>query len=274
VSRRGVAALAVLLAAGAGCSREEAPDAPTRPSNEATAAPRSGPVPYTAVETVPDGVDVPGTVKITGPIPKLKPYPVTQDTPFCGSSSRLNRSLQLGPENGVANAVVEILGIGRGKRFVGTDAVLDQKGCAFEPYVQVIKRGVKLTLRNSDPVNHNVHAYAPSAPFDDGKSSNESLFNMGMPLQGQTFPQPLDESRWGPIRIKCDAHSWMFAWVYAASSPYAEVTDTSGRFTLAAVPPGTYTLRVWHELLGSKDVPLTVEPGVAPLSIELSVAGP
>ena len=50
--------------------------------------------------------------------------------------------------------------------------------------------------------------------------------------------------------MKCDVHYWMEGWLYAAPNPYFGVTDSSGGVTLTDVPPGTYTVEVWHETLG------------------------
>jgi len=42
--------------------------------------------------------------------------------------------------------------------------------------------------------------------------------------------------------------------------PHAAVTDASGSYTIPNVPPGDYTLVVWHETLGRRERSLTVPP--------------
>src|SRR5437764_717248 len=61
------------------------------------------------------------------------------------------------------------------------------------------------------------------------------------------------------VPITCDLHSWMKSWVVVAEHPYYAVTDAAGAFRIAAVPPGKYRLRMWHEVLG--DVSREVEVG-------------
>ena len=54
---------------------------------------------------------------------------------------------------------------------------------------------------------------------------------------------------------------WMSAWVVVAANPYHAVTGESGRFTLPRVPPGTYTLEIWHETLGTRRQTVTIDAG-------------
>ena len=115
---------------------------------------------------------------------------------------------------------------------------------------------------NSDPVLHNVHAYDPA---------HTSLFNVSMAVQGVKLQQRLPQ---GLVRVKCDVHPWMTGFVYASETPYAAVTGKDGAFRLDGVPPGTYTLHVWHEVLGAKDAGVTVPPkGAANVSVALSNHG-
>lgn len=251
--------LAALLLAACGSPKSE----PGEPAREAPPAPSAAAAGYAVASSIPDAGSLSGSVTLTGPVPKLKPRPVNADAKVCGAGERRNQTLLLGEGNGVVNAVVSLVGIARGKAFPAAGPLLDQRTCTFEPYVQVAPKGADVTFVNSDPVNHNVHAY---------DAANTSLFNLAMPIQGLKLKEKLDAA--GPVRIKCDSHSWMTAWIFSSETPYAAVTDANGRYLLADVPPGTYRLHVWHELLGEKDETIVVPPKVqATHDLTLSVAG-
>jgi hypothetical protein len=81
-----------------------------------------------------------------------------------------------------------------------------------------------------------------------------------MPIPGLKLGVPLDEA--GPMRLKCDAgHTWMSAWVVVKPHRFAAVTRPDGTFRLEGVPPGRYTVELWHEKLGKKTLPVTVVAG-------------
>lgn len=249
----GPALLVLFLAA---CSRPEVPP-PAAGSAPAT------PAAYRILEAIPDAGTIRGVVTLTGPVPRLQAHPVAQDQAACGRAPHASRALLLGAGNGVANAVVHLEGIGAGAGFPPAPVGLDQRSCEFEPYVQVAALGSAITLLNSDDANHNVHAY---------DEANTSLFNAGTPVKGMKVTQTLD--RTGVIRLKCDVHPWMIGWVFVTDRPYAAVTDRDGRFTLRNVPPGTYRLAVWHELLGGAGATVTVAPkGEASASLTVGVGG-
>jgi hypothetical protein len=95
---------------------------------------------------------------------------------------------------------------------------------------------------------HNTHAF-------HGK---QTVFNVALPVKGQRVERPMN--RPGINRVECDTHGWMLGWVYAAEHPYYAVTQKDGTFTIADVPPGSYTLVVWQEHTGESEMPVTVKP--------------
>ena len=127
--------------------------------------------------------------------------------------------------------------------------VLDQKGCQYWPHVNAIQVGQTLEIKNSDPTLHNVHALA--------KVNKE--FNEGQPVQGmvskKVFTKPEEV-----IKFKCDVHGWMNSWMAVLTHPFHGVSDASGAFTIANLPPGTYTLVAWHEKYGKQEQQVTVGP--------------
>ena len=210
------------------------------------------------------GGTISGAVMVAGEVPVLPPQPVYKQHKFCGDTVPDER-LVVGSGGVLANAVVGLVGVTAGKP-VPRDrpVVLDNIKCAFVPHVRSATVGQTLEIHNSDPFLHDAHAWLGS----------RSLFNVGI-LPGHTAHQSLADA--GLVHINCNVrHTWMPAYVFVADNPYHTVTGGDGRFTIEQVPPGTYTLRVWHELLGGVDRPVTVESGkTATVDITLpSVAPP
>ena len=180
--------------------------------------------------------------------------PITQDGTHCGKSVPDETLVVTGGK--LANAVVWLEGVPQTGKPTPGKAALDQTGCRYVPHVQAVTARSKLQITNSDPVLHNVHAY--------GKG-DKTTFNLAMPLQGQKIALPGKKlKKTGPVRIKCDAgHTWMSAWVYVFDHTFYAVSGKDGAFTIDGVPPGDYTLKVWHERLGTKDQKVTVPAGGA-----------
>jgi plastocyanin len=185
---------------------------------------------------------------------------VISDVAICGTADRPSPALVLGKNKELGNAFVWLEGA-RGGDLPRGPFRLDQKGCAFEPYAQVVSRGAPVTVLNSDAVLHNVHATTVKG---------DALFNKAIPVKGQTFKEAFTTA--GVVRVKCDVHAWMNAWVFVADSPFAAVTGREGRFAFPGVAPGTYRLHAWHELLGEKVQSVVVpESGVAKIDVTLSL---
>ena len=183
------------------------------------------------------------------------------DVAICGRADRPSPALVLGKGRELGNVFVWLEGAKGGDLPKGPFR-LDQKGCAFEPYAQVVSKGVPVTVLNSDPVLHNVHATTVKG---------DALFNKAIPVKGQSFAERFTVA--GVVRVKCDVHAWMNAWLFVADSPFAAVTDRAGRFAFPGVAPGTYRLHAWHELLGEKIQSVVVPAGgVAKADLTLSLA--
>jgi hypothetical protein len=106
-----------------------------------------------------------------------------------------------------------------------------------------------LTIINSDPTLHNIHALP--------KSNKE--FNNGQPIQGMKMTHTW-EAKEVMVPFKCDVHGWMNAYVGVLDHPYFSVTSKDGKFDLKTVPPGTYTIEAWHEKLGAMTQSVTLGP--------------
>ncbi len=200
--------------------------------------------------------DVSGSVTFTGSVPTPKPLSVTRDETACGQTVPDERVEVT--DGRLANVVVTVVGApanpGR------TTVVLDQRGCRYRPHVQAAPVGSEIVIVNSDPVLHNVHGYFGPA----------TTFNVAMPLKGQKVDKKLDKP--GVVRVKCDVHDWMGAFVLVVDGPSA-VTSADGRFKITGVPPGNYFVTAWHEALGERKTQVTV-PASGTAAISFSFGGP
>lgn len=148
----------------------------------------------------------------------------------------------------VKNALVRVTkGVEEKDRPVPKEpVVLNQKGCVYVPRVVALRAGQPLEFRSDDDMLHNVHGL----PFENRE------FNFGI-FKGQVVQRAFAKPE--IFKVKCDVHPWMAAWVGVVDHPYFALTDADGRFTIKNLPPGKYTLEVWHERLKGPPVEIVVE---------------
>lgn len=212
-----------------------------------------------AYEVVPvtDGGTITGKVTFGGTAPTKKVIP-TKDKEVCGGI-RDEPEITVGPGGEVQDAVVYLKDVQKGKAWAkpAKPPEIVNKECRFVPRVQALPLG-SIVIVNSDPVLHNTHGFLGKA----------TVFNVALPVKGQRIEKPLKKE--GMMRVECDAHGWMLAWVYVGASPYNAVTGKDGTFSITDVPPGSYTLVTWHEFTGELETPVTVKPkDTAQLTVEL-----
>ena len=191
------------------------------------------------VISVKDGGTISGTVKWSGPQPHLAKFPITKDPQICDPESAKTRDLErliIGPQDGVANTVVYLKDVTRGKAFDLPEQrrFLDQKHCRYEPHILLVPQHALLQMKSSDATLHTIHM--------DGAAS----YNLPFPFPNQTISRDMQSS--GLVNLKCNGgHVWMNAEMFVAPHPYYAVTDATGRFELTNVPAGQYDLVAWHE---------------------------
>ncbi|HXG51530.1 MAG TPA: carboxypeptidase regulatory-like domain-containing protein [candidate division Zixibacteria bacterium] len=195
---------------------------------------------------VKDGGTISGTVKFKGTAPAPKKLEVSKDKEVCGKTPKVDQSLVVNGGN-LVNAVVTITDIKKGKKITTQKVTLDQKGCEYQPHVLAFPAGTTVQILNPDGILHNVHSY----------SKVNSPFNLAQPKFKKSMEVKIAKPE--VIEVKCDVHGWMQGWLVATESPYVAVTDNSGAFKLTDVPPGTYTVEVWHEKLGKTSQKVTVK---------------
>ena len=194
---------------------------------------------YTAI-TVQNGGAIAGTVTWTGPVPKIPKLPITKNPDVCDPEGMKTRDLErllINPDgNGVANTVVFLRGIAKGKamELPPNRMQLDQKTCRYIPHIMIVPEAGTLKIESEDPVLHTVQMF--------GVATN----NVPFPFQHQFIPVTLQRN--GVVELKCNAgHVWMNANLLVVKHPYYAVTDEHGSYKLPDVPPGEYEIVAWHE---------------------------
>ena len=196
---------------------------------------------------VKDGATVRGTVRVEGKLPKLPPLQITKYKEICKDVP--NESLIVGPGQALRYAVVTLEGITRGKA-VERETVheLDNVKCRFSPRVQAVSVGQFVILKNSDPILHTAHA---------SFSAQQPQFNVGL-YPGRVSRKPLIAA--GVVKIRCEVHPWMAAYIVVTDHPYHAISDIYGEYELTDIPTGVYQLKVWHESLGTQEKRIEVKP--------------
>jgi plastocyanin len=195
-----------------------------------------------------------GSIRFVGkrPVPKL--IDMSGD-PACVEAHKgkaYDESLVVGPNGAVANAFVYVEKGLEGKVFEtpSKPVVIDQQGCWFRPRVLGIQTGQPLEVVNSDPVTHNIH---PMASVN--REWNHSQGPGDDPITRKfTKPEIM-------IPVKCNIHSWMHAFIGVLDHPFFATTNEDGTFNLPNLPPGSYTVAVWQEKLGTRRQQITVTQG-------------
>lgn len=182
-----------------------------------------------------DGGAVAGVVRFNGTPPRLSPIRVNKNWDVCGQE-KPSEALVLGVGRGVKGSVVMIEGITRGKKSTG-DVLIDNHKCLFVAHATATMSGMHTRVRNSDPILHNTHGYL-------GKPT---IFNLALPNRDQMVDITKRLTKPGVVRVICDAHPHMSAWMILHENPYVAVTDERGAFRIDQIPPGTYKITMWHE---------------------------
>lgn len=165
----------------------------------------------------------------------------------------------LGVKNN-ANAVIYIEKI-TGKKFDPPKeaAIMDQKNLVFIPHVLPIITGTTVKYINSDDVLHNV--------FSPDQCAEK--FNLGTWPKGQARSYTFQNPGCIPVML-CNVHPEMEAYILVLETPYYAVSTKDGSYAIKDVPPGSYTLKIWHEKLRSQTMNIEVpEKGEVTADFEL-----
>lgn len=192
-----------------------------------------------------------GSVRFTGARPTLARIDMSEEATCAGKhpNGAVNENAVVNSNGTLANVFVYVKeGLSPSLTFpVPAEAVtINQDGCIYHPRVFGIQVGQTLNIQNSDGLLHNIKA-VPTAnrPFNISQPTNMTTT--------RTFTTPEIM-----VPLECNVHSWMNAFVGVTNHPYHATTGADGSFTIRRLPPGTYTIEIWHERFGTQTQQVTV----------------
>ncbi len=191
-----------------------------------------------------------GVVRFEGKIPAAKPISMAAD-PVCARqhpSPMLAQEVMTDTKGDLQNVIV-FVSEGLGERTFDPPAgpaVVEQKGCMYMPHVMAVRANQTLQLVNDDATSHNIHPVP----------ANNREWNKAEPPGSKLEDSFAREEI--AIPVKCNVHPWMRGYIAVFKHPYFAVTGKDGSFDLGNLPPGTYTIKAWHEKLGTSTQTVTI----------------
>ena len=199
-----------------------------------------------------------GSVHLTGAGLEQKKLPVTVDHSVCGKEKEV-QDVIVSAGRGIRNVVVSLQNPPPDATWKAplSPVQIDQQQCVFVPRVVIVPVGGTVEFLNSDRLLHNIRS----------RATVNRPFNRTQP-KGRTIPMVFQKAEL--IRVDCDLHPWMRAWVVVAEHPFYTITNDQGEFLLDNVPPGRYTIQLWQEALGTVTKDVSVADGVTTVTVEMS----
>jgi plastocyanin len=124
---------------------------------------------------------------------------------------------------------------------------MDQRSETFVPHLLAITVGTIVDFPNNDRTYHNVFSLSKARRFDLGRYAAGRS-------KAIRFDRP------GIVRVFCEIHSHMNAFILVFSHRFFSVSDADGRYQIDGVPPGTYTLVAWIEGVIRETKSITIAP--------------
>jgi plastocyanin len=126
----------------------------------------------------------------------------------------------------------------------------------FDPRVMSVPVGTRAEFQNLDHVYHNVFSVSPAKRFDLGKNPPGRIDTVAF-------------GRAGVINLHCDIHPDELGYIVVTPNHAFARPDSLGRFKLPKLPPGSYTLRVFHPRRGEFARPVEI-PKKGDVSVDLA----
>ena len=196
-----------------------------------------------------------GHIRLTGKLPGNPVIRMGMD-PKCAQTNAGKRVVQetvaASLDGSLANVFVSLQGAFPDTPVPTQPVTIGQRGCVYSPRVVGLQVGQTLQIRNDDDLMHNVHSL----------SARGNSFNVSEPKAGMVQQFRLKDEE-VMLRVKCDIHSWMTAYVGVVNHPYFAVSTVAGTFEIDNVPPGNRTIQAWHERYGPLTKTVRVQAGSA-----------
>jgi plastocyanin len=174
---------------------------------------------------------------------------------FVPESGLMQHTLHVSSTAGLQYVVVYLPDAPRAGTPPGSAAQVDQRQFVFVPPVIAVREGQPVRFTNSDAANHNVRATDPVA--ENTFAVDTSAGDASGKVRRFAAPRPAR-----PVRLSCDIHPWMAAWVYAFDHEAFAVTDGDGRFRIASVPSGRHRVALRQPAARlERDLSVDVKPG-------------
>jgi plastocyanin len=191
-----------------------------------------------------------GVVKFEGTPPKAKPISMAAD-PSCAKQhpGPVSTPEVVADSRGDLENVLVFIADGFGDRTFDPPkepVVISQKGCLYQPRVLAVQANQPIEVVNDDPTSHNIHP----------TPANNREWNKAE-LPGAKVEESFAREEVA-IPVKCNIHPWMRGYIAVLKNPYFAVTKQDGSFDLPNLPPGTYTIKAWHEKLGTSTQTITI----------------
>lgn len=196
----------------------------------------------------PSGGTISGKVTYEGTPAKMKPIDMSKE-PSCAkmySTPPLAETVETGAGNTLAYVVVYVSAGAPDDAAPSAAAVFTQKGCRYIPHVLPFQVNQELKIQNEDQTSHNIHPLP--------KLNRE--WNKSQPPGSPAITEKYDKAEFIPV--KCNIHPWMHGNFAVLKNSHYAVSNETGAFSLANLPPGKYTITAWQESYGEQSQDVTI----------------
>ena len=222
------------------------------------------------VTIVRDGGAITGHVSFAGQVPEPLAFEVKKNVEVCGKERILEKVLA--QDGKLQGAVIMLEGVKAGKPFPsrsfkgrkpgqgafdykggeGLGLQVRTKGCNFGPFAGVVAADQEVKFSNQDSMKHTLHTFVS---LNEQGSALRTVHNRDIQSNHEIERTFTTSKLRGHriVRMTCNRHDFMQNWLYVVDNPYYAISDTEGHFVIDQIPPGRYTLKAWHPVLGLQE---------------------